>query len=120
MRGLNSQKLLIVRLIHFLHWAIIAFVVLGWLIPFESILWIHIFVIPALVIHWQTNKGRCVLTQIEDRLKRPEDLTAAEEEESFIRKAFRNYLGIKLTDQSLKVLIYTAMGLAWIASLSRI
>lgn len=120
LRIVKSYRLLIVRLIHFLHWAVIIFVVFGWLIPLESTRWMHIFTIPTLVIHWQTNKGRCVLTQIEDRLKRPEDLSAAEEEESFIKKAFRKYLGIKLNERSLKFLIYTAMGLAWSASILQI
>ena len=52
----------------------ILYVIFGWLLSSQSLLYLHILLIPALVVHWKLNQDRCFLTDLENALagKEPE------------------------------------------------
>jgi hypothetical protein len=107
------------------HFAVVAFVILGWSLPNISILKFHIFFLPIVVLHWQTNGGTCFLTNIETWLDKKiialnpktETVAAKNEQGRFVRSLL-SYINIEPTDRQLKKLIYVAIFLSWLFGLS--
>ena len=58
----------LVNAVRFLHWSLIAFIII---VPFTGNEWLlamHAVMIPGIVIHWITNNNMCSLSYIEAKL----------------------------------------------------
>jgi hypothetical protein len=106
---------------HILHWAVLAFVLVGWALPWKLALWFHALLIPALVVHWLTNDHRCVLTEMEEKFKasakapeRPPN------EESFTGYIIRKLTGKTLSEKALAGVSYGVMKVVWILTVLRL
>jgi len=101
-----------------LHLACVLFVIFGWLSPFPWLLKVHAIFIPLLFLHWQTNGGTCVLTNIEYRLKGARPGKEAQQG-SFIKSLFASF-GFKPALGTLKVIFHGLLLSSWLLGLSRI
>lgn len=48
-----------------LHMAVILWVLFGWVIHLKSALLAHVIAMPLFILHWKTNNGKCILTDLE-------------------------------------------------------
>ena len=99
----------------YLHLAVMAFIVLGWMLPGRAPLIAYLVFLPAVVLHWFLNGGACALNNLENWL-RYRNWRAPErnpEEGAWLRTLLRNLTGISLSRKSMDVLVYAAMALFW-------
>jgi hypothetical protein len=52
-----------------LHYALVIFVLFGWIVEDRVLLLIHAALIPPMVVHWRFNRNRCIFSNIENWLK---------------------------------------------------
>jgi hypothetical protein len=131
---------MISRLLHFIHWAFLAFVLIGWVLPWEMSLWLHAAMIPGLILHWRTNENRCILTELEHRFKNEEEKMFSgagaasgahlpmtfeiepprAQQGQFIKSAWERFFGHTPSDDLLSGVIYGIMGLVWAITLGQL
>ena len=81
-----------------IHFAVILFVMFGWLSTQNGVLLTHLVFCPLLLIHWATNDDRCYLTELEYKLEKKPLPTV----ESGQKKAENTFLG-SFIKNSLKI-----------------
>jgi hypothetical protein len=128
------------RLIHFIHWAFLVFVLSGWIFPWDLSLWLHATMIPGLILHWRTNENRCILTELEHKFKNVEEKLfsgvgaasssqmpitvefepARAQQGQFIKSAWERFFGHTPSDELLSGVIYGIMGLVWAITLGQL
>lgn len=116
---------MMVHLIHFTHWAVLGFVLTAWAWPFAWTLWLHVFFVPLMILHWKTNRNRCFLSQLEEKYKSPlsstkDKLPVEVEESQFIKMIFKKFFGIVPSDKALEKIIYALIIFVWILSMVRL
>ena len=99
----------------FLHIAVLALVVLGWIWPQRGWLIAYLIFLPLMVLHWKLNRDACMLNNLENWLRfrswrAPE---ANREEGAWLRTLLADAVGIKLTEVHMNGLIYGAVLLLW-------
>ena len=87
-----------------LHMSCVLFLFLGWALP-KSALLAHLLFIPIVMLHWWTNGGQCVLTQLENRLRGKVPKTA---QGQFVSGVFAK-IGLQPTRMQLMIFIYGVM-----------
>jgi hypothetical protein len=99
----------------FLHLAILAFIMLGWLIPSRGVLIFYLFFLPGVILHWKLNDNACALNNLESwlRYRRWRAPERNPEEGAWLRTLIRSLTGIVLTRARMDVIIYAVMGLCW-------
>jgi hypothetical protein len=105
-----------------LHIAILAMVILGWLVPARAWLAFYLIFLPLMVLHWRLNRGACVLNNLENwlrhrRWRAPEQ---NREEGAWLRTLLGDVTGIRLTRAAMDTIIYGAMVLFWLLALARV
>jgi hypothetical protein len=116
----------VIKLIHFTHWAVLAFVLTAWAWPFQLALWVHAAFVPLMVIHWRTNRNRCFLSQLEERYKAASvqpnmDLTLIDAEESqFIKMVFTKILGHAPAPELVEKITYGLVTIVWLLTVARL
>lgn len=97
------------------HLFCIFFIVFGWAFPKEALL-AHLSFLPIVVLHWWTNKGQCILTQMENRL-RGRDSSGVQGE--FVG-SLMSRLGRAPTKMQLMIFIYSVLLVSGAASAYRL
>ena len=92
------------EIVKILHISIILYMTLGWISHNTFILYSIIFMAPLFHIHWKTNNGKCILTNIEKKLRNNE-----KKEGTFIGGLSSRYFKIELSDSTVSILAYTIM-----------
>jgi len=90
-------------LVKLLHISIITYTSFGWLIKNEFVWFSIIIIAPILHIHWKTNDDKCILTNIENKLRKRDD------EGTFIGGISKKILKIELSNSTVSILAYTIM-----------
>ncbi|MDB2447303.1 DUF2784 family protein [bacterium] len=115
----------IIKLLGLLHFAVLLFLLFGWVSTNNNVLMTHIFTVLLIMLQWKLNDGTCLLTNLEHYLKRKfgiadtEEKVSKEEEERFTEKLLSK-IGLKLTDMQLKVLIYSLLYLSIFTSIYKL
>ena len=83
----------------FLHLAILAFIVLGWAIPWRGVLIFYLFFLPGVILHWKLNGNACALNNLESwlRYRRWRAPERNPEEGAWLRTLIGSLTGIVLT-----------------------
>jgi hypothetical protein len=102
---------------HYLHMGIMLFILLGWMFPVDSLLMVHLALVPSLLVIWYVNGCSCPLNNIESYLLKgmwrdPDN----REEGSFLVVVVERYLGIQPAQRQMDLLTYLIMALAWVFS----
>lgn len=112
---------MMVQVIHLIHWVVLLFVLLAWVSPWPTLLWIHVIFVPGMIIHWRTNNNRCVLTELEEKFKVRTGKVANEDDEAqFVKSIWLRVAGRHPSERVLNALYYGLPGLAWLATVLRL
>jgi hypothetical protein len=103
------------------HIAVLAYVVLGWIVRARIWLLFYLIFLPVMVLHWKLNRGACILNNLENwfRLRRWRAPETNREEGAWLRTLLSDATGIALSRGQMDAVIYGAMGLFWILALAR-
>ena len=102
-----------------LHFAIMFYIVVGWLAPWRGALRLYILFLPAVAIQWLFNKNSCVLNNIESLVRTGRWRDASNEEEgAWLLTLARDTLGLKATPAQMDAFIYAMLALLWALGLA--
>lgn len=97
------MKLLLAQIIHHTHTAIVAFLLLGWLLPTAAMLQIYVIVMIAIMGQWAACDNKCILTIWEDKLRGH----AVAGSESFIGRVIEKLTGWRPSEKAISRLAYS-------------
>ena len=90
-------------LVKLLHISILLYTTFGWLIKSEFVWFSIILMAPMFHIHWKTNNNKCILTNIENKLRHDN------EKGTFIGGLSKTFFKKDLSDSAVSMLAYTIM-----------
>jgi hypothetical protein len=98
----------------YLHFAIMLYIVLGWLAPSGVALTFYVCFLPAVATQWLFNKNSCILNNIETlirtgRWRNPDNA----EEGAWLLTLARSTLGIRVTHAQMDMFIYAMLVALW-------
>ncbi|BCW87978.1 hypothetical protein sos41_11150 [Alphaproteobacteria bacterium SO-S41] len=98
------------------HYGVLFFGLVGWLIPNQTVLVIYLAALIALVLQWRINADTCILDNIESwlrhgRFRAPE---TNPNEGAFLANFIHRVTGIRLTRAGADILIYSLMALFFV------
>ena len=102
------------------HKVLVYFMMLGFLLP-KKYLIAHLMLWPAVISHWQFNDNKCILTEMELKLRGEEAKSIYDENggEYVFMKKFMNDMGMEFNSKQLHNLIYIGFTVSWLISLYR-
>jgi hypothetical protein len=105
----------------YLHFAVMIYIVLGWLIPSAGALWFYLGFIPLVAIQWQFNKNACVLNNLESLIRygRWRDPNNKEEGAWLLTLAV-GLFGYPFKAWHIEVFTYAVILLLWLLGLSHL
>ena len=105
-----------------MHFAVMAYIVLGWLVPWRPALLLYLIFIPAVYAQWQLNKDTCILNNIEGWLRtgRWYNKHINPEEGAWLLTLIKNVTGIEVTARQTNFLSYAVFVLGWLLALTRV
>jgi len=101
-------RALLARLVWAHHFAIFAFIAVAWALPWTWSLWTALFLYPLVQLGWWLFGNRCVLTVLEEKLRRPAPRTDVEELH-FVQALGTRLLGREVSRSFADVLSYGAV-----------
>jgi len=97
-----------------LHFAIMLYIVLGWVAPWRGALLFYAGFLPAVAIQWLFNKNSCVLNNLESLIRTGSWRDPANEEEgAWLLTLARDTLGLRATPAQMDVFIYIVLACLW-------
>lgn len=114
----EGAKARLAALCHATHLAIVAYALLGWLVPDRDALFAYLVIMPLFIIQWRLNRDSCALNNLETwltsrRWRNPENAA----EGGFLIEALDRHAGIRLTATQMNALTYAMMALCWLLGL---
>lgn len=111
---MNNEGL--IKLVNLIHKFVIYFIFLGIFLP-KNYLFMHLLLVPTIVIHWVINNDKCILTELEYKLKNEE----YQSNDYPFAKSFFADMGYKdITTENIKnIEMYGLFG-CWLISFIRI
>jgi hypothetical protein len=105
----------------YLHFAVMIYIVTGWLVPLHGALVVYLSFLPAVALQWQFNKNSCVLNNIESLLRsgRWRDPNNREEG-AWLQTLALNVTGILFKPWQMDVFTYFVVASLWLAGLSHL
>ena len=102
-----------------IHIGIMAFIVLGWMLPQAALLSVYLVFLPAVIVQWQLNKNSCVLNNTESLLRTGRWRSPDNDEEgAWLAGVARGAFGLELRPAQLDTFVYLVLilfwGLAWV------
>jgi hypothetical protein len=106
----------------YLHFAVLIFIVAGWLSPWHALLVFYLFFLPAVYLQWQLNQDTCILNNTESWLRTGQwrNKIANPEEGAWLLTLVTNVTGWRITSFQINLLTYCALALFWLLALARL
>lgn len=106
----------------YLHFAIMLFIVLGWLAPWHAALAFYLVFVPAVFLSWQVNQDSCVLNNIEGWLRtgRWRNKHINPEEGAWLLTLINGVTGFAVTAFQVNLLTNAVLVLGWGLALARL
>ncbi len=115
------MKILLAEIIKFIHLAMVAFILFGWLSPGRSLLLIHVILIPTVVLQWRYNDGTCLLTNLELFLRGDSaSKTKSDQQGQFTKRLLAKCFDPLPTDEKIKRGLYMVVWGSFSISLLRL
>jgi hypothetical protein len=108
-----------IQTIRFAHYAILAWGLLGWIIPSPEWLIAYMIALPVLGIQWLLNRNTCVLNNLETWLRNGkwrDDEDAGQG--GFIAGVIEKILGLRSTPWQTDFISYGLLGLFWLLAIA--
>jgi hypothetical protein len=114
------QRDLLGNFCFYLHFAVMIYIVLGWLMPWQPLQIFYLVFLPAVAIQWRFNRNSCILNNIESLLRSrrwrdPKNV----EEGAWLLTLTRNLLGWQVTPGQMDAFTYVVLVVLWILGLGR-
>jgi hypothetical protein len=94
------------------HVAVMVYVLLGWTIAPGLI--IYLIFLPAMALHWQINRGSCLLNNCESLIRSGQWRNAANREEgAWLRCVISDLSGLALAPRQIDAVSYALLALLW-------
>jgi len=98
----------------YLHFAVMIYIVAGWLVPSTVALWFYAAFLPLVTVQWWFNRNSCVLNNLESFLRTGRWRHAGNAEEgAWLRTLAHNALGLDVTPLQMDVFTYAVMAVLW-------
>ena len=109
------------HLCFYLHFAVMIYIVTGWLVPLHGALIFYLCFLPAVAVQWQFNKNSCVLNNIESlirsgRWRDPNN----KEEGAWLQALALKVTGILFKPWQMDAFTYFIVAVLWSAGLSHL
>jgi hypothetical protein len=105
----------------YLHFAVMIYIVAGWLVPLHVALLFYLVFLPAVAVQWQFNKNSCVLNNIESMIRSGQWRDPHNKEEgAWLLTLARNVTGIAFQPWQIDALTYALLVVLWGAGLSHL
>ncbi len=105
-----------------IHIAVLAGVILGWMVADRAWLIGYLIFLPLMFLHWKLNSDACVLNNLENwlRFRRWRVPQSNREEGAWLRTLLADATGIALTRGRMDAVIYGAILLFWFLAFAHI
>ena len=105
----------------YLHFAVMIYIVTGWLIPLPAALYFYMGFLPAVAVQWQFNKNSCVLNNFESLLRSGQWRDPHNKEEgAWLQTLALNLTGILFKPWQMDAFTYFILVMLWTAGLSHL
>jgi hypothetical protein len=105
----------------YLHFAVMIYIVTGWLVPYRPALLFYALFLPAVVVSWQFNKNSCLLNNIESFIRTGSWRDPHNKEEgAWLLTLVHNVTGLALKPWQMDAFTYFVVALLWGAGLSHL
>jgi hypothetical protein len=102
----------------YLHFAVMIFIVLGWLVPWHPVLIFYLVLLPVMVVQWRFNKNSCVLNNTESYLRTGQWRDPRNVEEgAWLKTLAQNLLGWEMAHWQVDAFTYAVIALLWVLGL---
>jgi hypothetical protein len=104
------------------HFAVMIYIVTGWLVPWRPALIFYLLFVPAIYMQWRVNKDSCILNNIEGFLRtgRWHNKDINPEEGAWLLTLATNVTGFAFTAVTINVLTYSVLAFVWLLALARL
>jgi hypothetical protein len=105
----------------YFHFAVMGFIVLGWLIPSRPLLFFYLGFLPLVFLQWRVNRDTCILNNIEGwlrtrRWRNPEN----REEGAWLLTIVSDITGWKITPIQMNIFTNSVLGVLWLLGFSHL
>jgi hypothetical protein len=105
----------------YLHFAVMIYIVIGWLAPYHPALLFYAAFLPAVAVQWQFNKNSCVLNNIESLIRTGQWRDPHNREEgAWLLTLARSVTGIAFRPWQIDAFTYFVLLVLWAAGLSHL
>ena len=105
----------------YLHFAVMIYIVAGWLAPWPATLYFYLGFLPAVAVQWQFNKNSCVLNNIESVIRSGQWRDPNNREEgAWLQTLAHKITGILFKPWQVDLFTYFILVVLWSAGLSHL
>ena len=105
----------------YLHFAVMIYIVIGWVVPLHAALIFYMAFLPAVAIQWQFNKNSCVLNNLESVMRSGQWRDPHNKEEgAWLQTLALRLTGILFKPWQMDAFTYFVLALLWTAGLSHL
>ncbi|MDE2499780.1 MAG: hypothetical protein KGL56_06265 [Alphaproteobacteria bacterium] len=98
----------------YFHFAVMLYIVLGWLVPLRGALVFYLVFVPGVALQWQFNKNACVLNNLESWLRTGSWRDPGNREEGqWLLTLVKDVTGLRFTPAQMDAFTYTVLALLW-------
>jgi hypothetical protein len=109
------------QLCFYLHFAVMIFIVTGWLVPLDAVLIFYLCFLPAVAVQWQFNKNSCILNNVESLMRSGQWRDPNNREEgAWLQTLALKATGILFKPWQIDVFTYFILLVFWSAGLSHL
>ena len=113
-----QKRDLLGNLCFYLHFAVMLFIVLGWLVPWRPIEMLYLIFLPGVAVQWQFNRNSCVLNNLESIIRTGSWRDPGNPEEgAWLLTLVRNVLRLPVTPGQMDAFTYAVLALLWLLGL---
>lgn len=114
------MKFILIDILDKIHKLVVYFSFLGFLLPKKYLIY-HLFAYPLLRVHWKLNNNRCILTELEYKLKNMNNPPIYKEDHDYpyMQKLFKSY-GFNFDNKQLHDITMNGLLLSWIITSIRL
>jgi hypothetical protein len=98
----------------YFHFAVMLYIVLGWLAPLRGALVFYLVFVPGVALQWQFNKNACVLNNLESWLRTGSWRDPNNREEGqWLLTLVRDVTGLRFTPAQMDAFTYGVLAMLW-------
>jgi len=118
----DLQRDLLGHLCFAFHFAVMIYIVGGWLVPWRPLAVFYLIFIPGVYLQWQVNRDTCILNNTENWLRTGKwrNKQTNPEEGAWLLTLITNVTGLKVTAFQINTLTNAVLVLVWLLALARI